>query len=143
MLPKEVSIICKIDIVKYLLNRPILQERLIRWPIKLYAFALNYAPLRAIKELALADFLAEHLCMEINDPLSKVNNYVQLELEALTFDRSRSQKDVRVEITITSLRGRCFRFISQLNHEYSNKQAEYATLIIRLKILISMKAFIS
>ena len=41
MLPKEVSIICEIDIVKYLLNKPILQGRLMRWAIKLHAFALN------------------------------------------------------------------------------------------------------
>ena len=30
MLPKEVSVICNLDIVKYLLNRPVLQGRLMR-----------------------------------------------------------------------------------------------------------------
>ena len=49
MLLKEVSITCKINIVRYLLNRPILKGRLMRWAIKLHAFALNYVSLRAVK----------------------------------------------------------------------------------------------
>ena len=40
MLPKEVSVICKIDIVKCLLNRPVLQERLMRWAIKWICYKL-------------------------------------------------------------------------------------------------------
>lgn len=39
----------KIDIVRYLLNRSVLQGRLMKLSIKLNAFALTYVPLRAIK----------------------------------------------------------------------------------------------
>ena len=73
MLPKEVLVICKIDIVKYLPNRPVLQRRLMRWAIKLYVFALNYVPLRVVKGQALVDFPIKHSSIEVNDPLSSVS----------------------------------------------------------------------
>ena len=76
MIPKEVLIICMIDIVKYLLNRLVLQGRLMMWAIKLHAFALKYVLLKAIKGQTLINFLAEHPCVEISDPLFKVDNYV-------------------------------------------------------------------
>ena len=86
MLPKKVLIICNIDIVKYLLNKPVLQERLMMWAIKFHAFSLNYVLLKVIKGQALADFLAKRLCVEISDPFSKMSNYVQLKPWILTLD---------------------------------------------------------
>ena len=102
MLPKEVSIICKINIIKYLLNRLVLQGRLMRWAIKLHAFALNYVPLKAIKGHALVNFVAQHPCIETNGPLVEVNSYLQLKPWLLTFNGSKTQKDVGAGITITS-----------------------------------------
>ena len=49
MLPKMVLVICKIDIVTYLFDRPVLQGRLMRWAIKFHSFALNYVLRRVIK----------------------------------------------------------------------------------------------
>ena len=57
-MPREVLVVCKINIVKYLLNRPVLQGRLMKWAIKLNAFALKYVPLKAMKGQVLTDFLA-------------------------------------------------------------------------------------
>ena len=57
-MPREVLVVCKIDIVKYLLNRLVLQGRLMKWAIKLNAFALKYVPLMAMKGQVLVDFLA-------------------------------------------------------------------------------------
>ena len=67
---------------------------------------------------------------------------MQLKPWILTFDGSRSQKGIRVKITITSPNGKHFKSIFQLDYECSNNQAKYEALIIRLKILISMKASI-
>ena len=49
LLPSEVLVMCKIDIVKYLLNWPVLQGRLMKWAIKFNTFILKYVPLRAVK----------------------------------------------------------------------------------------------
>ena len=77
-LPREVWVVCKIDIVKYLLNRPVLQGRLMRWAIKLNVFAIKYVPLKAMKGQVLADFLAQHLCIEMQNPLVECQGYVQI-----------------------------------------------------------------
>ena len=49
LLLREVLVMCKIDIVKFLLNRPVLQGRLMKWAIKLNAFSLKYIPSRPVK----------------------------------------------------------------------------------------------
>ena len=43
-LPNEILVLCKFDIVKHLLNRPILQGCLMKWEIKLNVYALTYVP---------------------------------------------------------------------------------------------------
>ena len=63
LLPREVLVMCKIDIIKYLLNLPVLQGKLMKWAIKLNTFALKYVP------LTLADFLAKHPNVDIRDPM--------------------------------------------------------------------------
>ena len=50
-----------------------------KWAIKLNTFALKYALLRAGKGQALADFLAEHPYVEIQDPLENCQGYIQLD----------------------------------------------------------------
>ena len=60
MLRRQVLIMYKLDIIKYLLNWPAFQGRLMKWAIKLNAFPLKYVPLKVVKGQALADFLAEH-----------------------------------------------------------------------------------
>ena len=50
-----------------------------KWPIKLNAFALKYILQRAVKGQALTDFLVEHPCVDIQDPLDNCQGYVQLE----------------------------------------------------------------
>lgn len=64
-MPREVLVVCQIDIVKHLLNQFVLQGWLMKQAIKLSAFALIYTPLHPIKGQALANFLAKHPCVKI------------------------------------------------------------------------------
>ena len=49
-----------------------------KWAIKLNAFALKYVPLKAMKGQVLADFLAQHPCIEVQNLLAKCLGYVQI-----------------------------------------------------------------
>ena len=49
LLPKEVFVVCKIDLIKYLLNRPALQGWLMKWALNLSAYLLDYFPLKDVK----------------------------------------------------------------------------------------------
>ena len=140
LLPREVLVMCKIDIVKYLLNRLVLQGTLMKWAIKLNAFSLKYVPLRVFKGQALADFLAEHPCVDIQDPLDNYQGFAQLESQVLAFDGSKHQKGVRTKIVITNPNGKKSKYMCSLDLQSSNNQAQYQTVIHGLKILSSMEA---
>ena len=42
-----------------------------KWAIKLNAFSLKYVSLKAMKGQELADFLAQHPCVEVQNPLAE------------------------------------------------------------------------
>jgi len=67
-----VYVISKVDLVKYILSRPILQGRLAKWAVILKLYDLIHVSQKAIKGQALADFLANHPVSddwELNDDL--------------------------------------------------------------------------
>lgn len=68
--------VCKIDIIKYMLNRFVLQGRLMKWALSLSAYSLNYLPLKAIKVHALANLLAQHPCVDPPYPFDKQVSYI-------------------------------------------------------------------
>ncbi|KAI5334156.1 hypothetical protein L3X38_024289 [Prunus dulcis] len=67
MLPFTVHIIAKTDLIKHMLNRPVLRGRLGKRILALSEFSFRYVPQKAIKGQAIADFLAAHPCVEIED----------------------------------------------------------------------------
>jgi len=83
-----------------------------------------------------AHFLAQHLVIQVNDLLAKINNFVQLVPWTLAFDGSRMQLAVGARIIITNPDGRRSCFIHQLSPTCSNNQAEYEVLIAGLKLLL-------
>jgi len=120
LLPKEVQIICKVSIVKYLINRLVLHGRLIKWAIKLNVFALTYVLLPVVKSQVMANSLVQHPIVEFKDPLAKVSNLVQLAPWTLAFDGSKTQLATSAGIVITDLASRKSHFIPQLSLTYSN-----------------------
>ncbi|TQD73899.1 hypothetical protein C1H46_040601 [Malus baccata] len=60
MLPCHVHIIAKTYVIKYMLSKPMLTGRIGKWILALSEFSFQYVPQKAIKDQAIADFLAEH-----------------------------------------------------------------------------------
>ena len=102
-IPKEVNVLCKIDFIKYLFNRPVFRGRLMKWAIKLNIFAFNYDPLRAMKVHVIADFLAEHLMMKIDDHWTEVKAFIHLKPLILAFDRSKTGSGASVKVIVTGV----------------------------------------
>lgn len=67
MLSFTVHIIAKTDLIKYMLNRHVLRGRLGKWILALSKFSFRYVPQKAVKGQAIADFLAAHPCVEIEE----------------------------------------------------------------------------
>ena len=51
-----------------MLSKPVLRGRIGKWILALSEFSLNYVPAKAVKGQAIADFLADHPCVEIEEP---------------------------------------------------------------------------
>ncbi|CAL8086886.1 unnamed protein product [Prunus armeniaca] len=67
MLPSTVHTIAKIDLTKYMLTQPIIRGQIGKWTMALAEFTFHYVPQLAVKGQALADFMAAHPCIEIED----------------------------------------------------------------------------
>ncbi|XP_040369413.1 uncharacterized protein LOC121051284 [Rosa chinensis] len=73
-------IIAQIDLVKYILSRPILRGRIGKWVLALSEFSLQYVPQKAVKGQAIADFLAHH-------PMLDIPTVKELEIATVTTSR--------------------------------------------------------
>ena len=52
--------VCKDDVVKYMLSLPILKGRIGKWMLALSEFDLRYESARAVKGQVMADFVTQH-----------------------------------------------------------------------------------
>ena len=61
-LPITVLVIAIIDLVKYMLSKPMLGGIIGKWILALLEFHLEYVSQKAVKGQVLANFLADHPC---------------------------------------------------------------------------------
>jgi hypothetical protein len=55
------------DVVKYMLQKPILSGRMWKWAYSLIEYDLKYEPLRATKGQVVADFVVDHMAITHNN----------------------------------------------------------------------------
>jgi hypothetical protein len=60
LLSAECTVICKDDVVKYMLSMPILNGRIGKWILALSEFDLHYESAKAVKGHVMADFVTQH-----------------------------------------------------------------------------------
>ncbi|XP_050222403.1 uncharacterized protein LOC126672496, partial [Mercurialis annua] len=135
MLPVVVYVLSQTDVIKYILSRPYLRNRLGKWAIAMSEFTLVYVPQKAVKGQALADFLADHP----NIPIKEVACFELIPWK-LWFDGSKTNKGAGAGILIISPQGLVFRMSFSLTFQCTNNQAEYEALIIGLEVLAELGA---
>jgi hypothetical protein len=60
LLLAECIVVCKEDVVWYMLSLPILKGRIRKWILALTEFDLRYELAKVVKGQAIADFVAQH-----------------------------------------------------------------------------------
>ncbi|CAL2257734.1 unnamed protein product [Prunus armeniaca] len=135
MLSSVVHIIAKTDLIKYMLTRPIIRGRIGKWTMAFAEFTFRYVPQQAVKGQALADFLAAHPCVEIEEMDFLEVGTLSLFLWRLYFDGSRTSNMGGAGVIIETPKGFRTRYFFQLDFDCTNNQAEYEALIIGLEIL--------
>ncbi|CAL2228521.1 unnamed protein product [Prunus armeniaca] len=135
MLPSVVHMIAKTDLIKYMLTCPIIRGRTGKWTMALVEFTFRYVPQQAVKGQALADFLAAHPCVEIEEKDFLEVGTLSLFPWHLYFDGSRTSNMSGAGVIIELPKGFRTRYSFQLDFDCTNNQAEYVALIIGLEIL--------
>jgi hypothetical protein len=65
LLTVKCIVVCKDDVVKYILSLPILKGRIEKWILALLEFDLTYQSAKAIKCQVMADLVTQHCGLEI------------------------------------------------------------------------------
>ncbi len=102
LLSNECTVICKADVVKYMLSAPILKGRVGKWIFSLTEFDLQYESPKAVKGQAIADFIVEHRDDSIGS--------VEIVPWTLFFDGSVCTHGCGISLVIISPRGASFEF---------------------------------
>ncbi|XP_050233329.1 uncharacterized protein LOC126681817 [Mercurialis annua] len=137
MLPVVVYVLSQTDIIKYILSKPYLRNRIGKWAIAMSEFTLVYVPQRAVKGQVLADFLADHPGITL---IKETISCCDIAIWEMWFDGSRTSQGAGAGVHIVSPLGASYQLSFRLHFECTNNQAEYEALIFGLEILSELGA---
>ena len=106
--------------------------RIAKWSVELMGETLTYAPRKAIKSQALADFVAEWIDTQL--PPAQV----QAELWMMYFDGSLMKTGAGAGLLLISPLGVHMRYVIRIHFAVSNNVAEYEALVNVLRITVEL-----
>ena len=86
LLSSECVVACQTDVIKYILQKPILSGRIGKWAYALVEYDLAYESIKSMKGKILADFIVQHRISEEQDQVISALNLVSLVPWRLYFD---------------------------------------------------------
>jgi len=116
LLSAECTVICKDDVVRYMLSMPIMSGRISKWILALSEFDLRYESAKAVKGQIMADLVTQH-CGLVNS--------LEVALWVLFFDGSTCDQGACIGIVLISPRGKKYEFSLPIVATSTNNQAEY------------------
>ena len=137
LLSSTCIVTCQADVIKHMLQKPILSGRVGKWAYALVEYDLAYESLRAIKGQIVADFIVEH---RINDEHDLEVGYITCTPWKLYFDGSvcDNGRGVGIGNVLISSCGAVFELSNRLEEFCTNNQVEYEALLFVLGFLQSM-----
>jgi hypothetical protein len=106
LLSSTCYVACQTNIIKYMLQKPILSGRLGKWAYALVEYDLHCEPIRSMRGQIVADFIVQH---RIDKQLDLDVGYVTFTPWKLYFDGSACRSGCGVGIIIISPNGAIFR----------------------------------
>jgi ribonuclease HI len=125
----------QIDVIKYMLQNPIMSGRIGKWAYALIEYDLAYEPLKSMRGQVVADFIVEH---RIDDTHKLDMSYLTVTPWNLYFDGLVCNKGQGIGIVLVSPSNASFDFSSRLKTYCFNNQAEYEALLFGLELLNCM-----
>jgi len=131
LLSAECIVICKDDVVRYMLSMPIMSGRIGKWILALSEFDLPYESSKAVKGQVMADFVTQHCGMA---------GTLEIVRWTLFFDGSTCDRGAGIGIVLVSPQGKKYEFSLPIVAASTNNQAEYQALIKGLELLKEVHA---
>ncbi|XP_011627584.1 uncharacterized protein LOC105421539 [Amborella trichopoda] len=137
VLSHTIKLISKMDLLKYLLERHVLNGRLAKWRMLLSEFDIEYVTQKSVMGQAIADYLAEHAlpdCVPIKTDLPDEDLFViEDPIWDLYSDEASNEYSTGVEVILCSPKKIMFPTARRLNFPYISNVAEYEALIADLE----------
>ena len=137
LLSSTCVVTCQADVIKHMLQKPILSGRIEKWAYALVEYDLAYESFRAVRGQIAVDFIVEH---RISDEHDLEVSYVTCTPWKLFFDGSTCDDGQGIGAVLTSPSGTIFEFSNRLEEERTNNQVEYEALLFVLEFLESTGA---
>lgn len=143
MLSHTISLVSKVNHLKYIMSRPILSGRIGKWALLLSEFDIKFIPQKAIKGQALADFLADHPVpaeweLQEDLPDEEVLFTEIIPSWRLYFDRAARSYGAGAGVIFVTPHDLIMPYSFALMEKCSNNVAEYKALIIGLETALDM-----
>ena len=128
-------VVCQTDVIKHMLQKPILSGRIGKWAYALVEYDLACEPLKSMRGQIVVDFIIEHW---INDEYDLEVGCITCTLWKLYFNRSVCDDGQGIGVALISLNGAIFEFSNRSKEDCTNNQVEYEALLFGLEFLQSM-----
>jgi hypothetical protein len=135
LLSSSYTILCQTDVIKHMLQNPIVSGRIGKWAHALIEYDLAYESLTSMKGQVVANFIVDH---RIDDTPELDVSYLTITLWTLYFDESVCNKGQGIGIMLVSPRNATFDFSSRLKTHCTNNQVEFEALLFGLELLSDM-----
>ena len=120
LLSSTCIVTCQADVIKYMIQKPILSGRIRKWAYALVEYDLAYESLRAVKGQIVADFIIEH---RINDEHDLEVGYIICSPWKLFFDGSACDDGQGIGAVLISPSGTLFEFSNRLEDKHTNNKS--------------------
>jgi hypothetical protein len=129
LLASACVVACQTDVIKHMLQQPILSGRIEKWAYALIEYDLAYEPLKSMKGQVLANFIVGH---SIDKNSDKSCNLVSIRSWKLFFDGSACKEGQGVGVILVSPKGAIFEQSVHLKYYCTNNQVEYEAILLGL-----------
>jgi hypothetical protein len=137
LLSSTCVVVCQADVIKHMLQQPILSGRIRKWAYALIEYDLAYESLKSIKGQVVADFIIEYSIDQNSDGSC---NFLIIHPWKLFFDGLACREGQGVGVVLISPRGAIFEQSVHFEYFCTNNQAEYEAILLGLQIRSSIGA---
>ncbi|XP_075092302.1 uncharacterized protein LOC142172554 [Nicotiana tabacum] len=141
-----VRLVSRANPIKFVMSKPVLNDRLARWYLQFQQFEIVYFPQKVVKGQALADFLADHPIPDdwkLTDELPDEDAmFIKVQPPCkMYFDSAAHREGAGAGVVFVTSQGEVLPYSFTLTQHCTNNVTEYQALILGLEMAVDMRQF--